>query len=186
LTTERRILVRLLRLSISVLLLAALIGPAVAAAARPDHYKIRGTDVDTDFCGTGQTVLLSFNGVFNEWPDGQPGNIYQAFGHISDTWTNPENGVSVVTSFSGGGKVKFVDGDDGAYTIVTERPGMPQQIRVKGGGVLTQDVGLVIFYDHFDADDNYLGTDVVIRGGPHPGIDPGYDWCDLMIEALGL
>jgi hypothetical protein len=163
-----------------------LIGPAVAAAARPDHYKIRGTDVDTDFCGTGQTVLVSFKGVFNEWPDGQPGTIYQAFGHISDTWTNPENGVSVVTSFSGGGKVKFVDGDDGAYTIVTERPGMPQQIRVKGGGVLTQDVGLVIFYDHFDADDNYLGTDVVIRGGPHPGIDPGYDWCDLMIEALGL
>ena len=170
---------RFLKLSTSVLLLLALISPAVALGAAPFREVLRGTDTDTDFCGTGQTVIVAFKGIINWWDD-------KGFGHLSETWTNPENGVSVVTSFAGGGKFEVIDDGGGAYTVVTERMGMPEQIRTIGGGVLTQDVGLVIFYDHFDADDNYLGTDVEIRGGPHPGIDPGYDWCDVMIEALGL
>jgi hypothetical protein len=164
---------------VSVLLLMVLSAPAAVLGAAPDREVIRGTDIDTDFCGTGQTVLVEFKGIINWWDD-------KGFGHVSETWTNPDNGVSVVTSFAGGGKFQVIDDGDGAYTVATERMGMPEKIRLKGGGLLTRDAGLVIFYDHFDADDNYLGTDVVVRGGPHPGIDPGYDWCDLMIEALGI
>jgi hypothetical protein len=171
--------VRYLKLIGPVLLVLALGSPAAVLGASPDREVLRGTDVDTDFCGTGQTVLLAFNGVINWWED-------KGFGHLSETWTNPETGISVVTSFAGGGKFKLIEHEDGGYTFVTERMGMPDKIRVKGGGVLTRDAGLIIFYDHFNADDEYLGTDVVIRGGPHPGIDPGYDWCDLMIEVLGL
>jgi hypothetical protein len=119
--------------------------------------------------------------VFNGWDD-------RAFGHISNTWTNPANGASVVDSFSGGGSfVREIDDGGGAYTVVFARVGMPEQLRLLHGGVIAQDVGRVLFYDHFDANDNYLGTDVVVVGGPHPFLESSTDlFCDLMIEALGL
>lgn len=170
---------RFLRPLVSFLLLAALISPAAVIAAKPDQEWVRDSFVDDDFCGTGQTVSVSIEGVINWMPDA-------GWGHVTETWTNPENNVSVITSFAGGGKFGFIDDGDGAYTLVTQRMGMPVKIRLGGGTVLTRDAGLIIFYDHFDADDEYLGTDVEVRGGPHPGIDPGYDWCDLMVEALGL
>jgi hypothetical protein len=162
-------------------LLAMVLGPASALAAGPDHQLILGTDTDTNFCGTGETVEVSFKGVFNGWED-------QAYGHISNTWTNPENGASVVDSFSGGGSfVGEIDDGGGAYTVVFSRVGMPEQLRLVQGPVLAQDVGRVLFYDHFDANDSYLGTDVVVVGGPHPFVESSTDlFCDLMIEALGL
>lgn len=64
---------RLLRASFSALLLLALLAPAVAVAAAPAHSRIVGEDVDTDFCGTGMTVHVSFRGVFNEWDDSLSG-----------------------------------------------------------------------------------------------------------------
>jgi hypothetical protein len=162
----------------SVLVLTLGVGSVLAAG--PDHQMISGSDTDPDFCGTGQSVDVTFRGVFNGWGD-------KAYGHISNTWTNPDNGVSVVDSFSGGGKsLGVIDDGDGAYTIVRNRQGLPEQLRLANGPLLTLDAGLLIFYDHFDADDNYLGTDVVVRG-PHPDVDSGFTlWCEVMIEALGL
>jgi hypothetical protein len=169
-----------LTLAVAALLAAALL-PASALAAGPSHELIRGTDVDTDFCGTGETVDVSMTGVFNGFED-------KAFGHISNTWTNPENGASIVDSFSGGGSfVGEIDDGGGAYTLAFARVGMPEQLRLLQGPVLAQDVGRVIFYDHFDANDDYLGTDVVVVGGPHPFLESSTDlFCDLAIEALGL
>lgn len=169
-----------LTLALAVLLAAAL-GPASVLAAGPVHELVRGTDTDTDFCGTGETVDVSFEGVFNGFED-------QAYGHVSNTWTNPENGASVVDSFSGGGSfVGAFDDGGGAYTLAYARVGMPEQLRLLQGPVLAQDVGRVIFYDHFDANDDYLGTDVVVVGGPHPFLESSTDlFCSLMIEALGL
>ena len=156
------------------------IGAGQVIAAAPSHDKVSFTGTDSDFCGTGNTVTFTTTGILNGWGD-------KAFGHIATTWINPLNGASVVDSFSGGGKVSFVDDGDGAYTIAITRVGMPEQLRLAGGGLLAQDVGVVTFYDHFDADDNYLGTDVVVVAGPHPFIDASSDlFCDLMIEALDL
>ena len=157
------------------LLIATCVIPAMAVGA--DHQTIRGTDVDPDFCGTGQTVNLAFQGTFNGWED-------KSFGHIRTTWTNPANGIAVYDSFSGGGKVSFIDDGGGAYTIATAREGQPFRLQYVGGPLILQDAGLIIIYDHFDADDNYLGTDVVVVGGPHPGFE--LDWCALMIDLLQL
>ena len=160
---------------VGTLLLASFVTPAVAAG--PDHETIRGTDVDTDFCGTGQTVNLAVQGAFNGWDD-------KAFGHIRTTWTNPANGIAVYDSFSGGGTISFIDDGDGAYTIAVTRVGQPLRLQLVGGPMVIQDAGRIIAYDHFDAEDNYLGTDVVVVNGPHPGAD--LDWCDLMVELLQL
>jgi hypothetical protein len=159
------------------LLVATCVIPAMAAG--PDHQTIRGTDVDPDFCGTGQIVNVAFTGVFNGWED-------KAFGHIQNTWTNPANGIAIYDTFSGGGKLSVTDDGNGAYTIALAREGQPVHLQYVGGPLIVQDVGLVIVYDHFDADDNYLGTDVVIVGGPHPALEEPLDWCDLMVDLLQL
>jgi hypothetical protein len=161
--------------SFSLLILAV----GTASAAAPGHDLIRDSGSDPDFCGTGETVDFTVMGVFNGWDD-------KAFGHISTTWTNPDNGVSIVDSFSGGGKITWLDDGDGAYTILTVREGQPDQLRYANGRLISVETGLVAFYDHFDADDNYLGTDVVVLGGPHPSLDGGPSFCDKAIEALGL
>ena len=157
------------------LLIAASVIPAMAAA--PDHETISGTAVDSDFCGTGQTVNVAFMGTFNGWEE-------KAFGHIQTTWTNPANGIAVYDSFSGGGTVSFIDEGDGAYTIAVTRVGQPFRLQYVGGPLVLQDAGLIVIYDHFDADNNYLGTDVGVVDGPHPGRE--LDWCDLMVELLEL
>lgn len=157
------------------LLIATFAIPVMAAG--PDHETIRGSDVETDFCGTGETVNVAFQGAFNEWED-------QAFGHIRSTWTNPANGIAVYDSFSGGGKVDFIDDGDGAYTIAITRVGQPFRLQYVGGAPIVRDAGLIIVHDHFDADDEYLGTDVVVVSGPHPGVE--LDWCELMVELLQL
>jgi hypothetical protein len=161
--------------SVAVLLIATCAIPAMAAG--PSHETIRGTDVETDFCGTGQTVNLTVKGAFNVWED-------KATGHVKTTWTNPANGIAVYDSFSGGGTISFIDDGDGAYTIAITRVGQPLRLQYVGGPVIIRDAGKVIVHDHFDADDKYLGTDVVVVKGPHPGLE--LDWCELMVEVLEL
>ena len=161
------------------LIVAVLLVPGTALAAGPDHQIVNGTDSDPDFCGTGKVAIVSSRGLLNGWPD-------KATGHIAHTWTNPLNGASVVETFSGGGTVAFLDDGDGAYTVVSTRFGIQEQLRLVRGPVLTLDAGKVITYDHFDADDNYLGTDVTVKG-PHPELDSGFGlFCEVMTEALGL
>jgi hypothetical protein len=156
------------------LLVAACAIPALAAA--PDHQTIRGTAVDTDFCGTGQTVDESIQGAFNGWED-------QATGHFQTTWTNPANGIAVYDSVSGTAVIRFIDDGDGVYTLVSIRQGEPFRLQVVNGPLIVQDTGQVISYDHFDADGNYLGTDLVIDG-PHPGLE--LDACAMLVDLLQL
>ena len=168
----------LISLALFLALLVTLGGASVSAGA-PDHETITGSEDVADFCGTGQTVTVSFRGVLNIWDD-------KAFGHIANTWTNPLNGATAIESFSGGGKFRVVDDAGGGYTVISERQGMPVQIRLASGRLLLRDAGYIAFHDHFDADDNYLGTDVVVHG-PHPDFEADFQlWCEVMVEALGL
>ena len=161
----------------SALLLVASVGATLGAA--PSHEVISDTGEDNDFCGTGQTVEFSARGQIS-WKDNQ------GFGHIATIWTNPANGKSVVDSFSGGGKFYFIDDGNGAYTIKTVREGLPASLRVVNGPLLLHDTGLVAIYDHFDANDNFLGEDIVVLAGPHPSIENPNLWCDLATVALGM
>jgi hypothetical protein len=161
----------------SLVLLGTAAAPVMAAA--PFHEKIIDSVTDPDFCGTGNPVVYTLKGVLNSWED-------QTFGHINRVLTNPDNGAAVVESFAGGGKFSVIDDGGGAYTIALIREGLPVQLKMVNGPLLARDAGLVAFYDHFDADDNYLGTDVEVLAGPHPFIESEELFCDLTTEALGL
>ena len=163
-------------LSSAVLLMASL---GVVYAAGPNRDVINDSGTDNDYCGTGQPVDFSVRGLIN-WKEDQ------GFGHVTTIWTNPANGASIVDSWAGGGKFYVIDDGDGAYTIKTVREGMPASLRVAKGPLLFHDVGLVAIYAHFDADDNFLGEDVEMLGGPHPSLENSDLWCDLATAALGL
>jgi hypothetical protein len=156
------------------------IGPATVLAAKPDHVNVSGTSVDTDFCGTGETVSVSSKGAINFGEN-------KITGHIANTITNPLNGAAVVESVSGTETFSSIDDGNGAFTFVTRRTGSPESIKLANGALLFHDVGNIATYYHFDADGNLIGTDIVSHG-PHPDADSGDPnfACNVMVTALGL
>jgi hypothetical protein len=161
------------------LTLSVLLVPSATLAAQFDHVPWSGDATQPDFCGSGVTVDLTYSGTVNAAPDKETG-------HVVTTYTNPLNGASANVSISGNQVVKFVDDADGGFTIVFKAAGIPIKVQPAGGGKgLLKDVGDITFYDHFDAGENYLGTDMVIHG-PHPSIESPDLFCEVMTEALGL
>ena len=80
-------------------------GSGTVFAAPPFHDLIHDSGQDDDFCGTGQTVQVTVDGQIS-WKDDQ------GFGHLYRTYT--ANGVTVVETFSGGGKFTWIDDGEGA------------------------------------------------------------------------
>ena len=152
-------------------------GSGTVFAAPPFHDVIHDSGQDDDFCGTGQTVQVTVDGQIS-WKDDQ------GFGHLYRTYT--ANGVTVVETFSGGGKFTWIDDGDGAYTVKTVREGTTISLRYFKGPTILIETGLMAFLDHFDADDNFLGEDVVVYGGPHPVATDLDLYCETLIEALGI
>jgi hypothetical protein len=159
--------------------------PSGALAAKPIHEHVSGTYTDTNFCGTGMTVDLSWDGVLNLWLG--PNDTEKSTGQQKTTYTNPLNGASVVVSSSGLLTVTRTEDPGGGYTYAVSYRGQPEKIQPAGGGqIVTKDAGYLTFYDHFDASSNYLGTDVVERG-PHPEADGDFTlFCTVVPAALGL
>ena len=165
--------------------LATLVFAAGALAAKPLHSHQSGTDTDTNFCGTGQTVNVSWDGVENLWLG--PNSYEKSTGQLKTVYTNPANGKSVTVSSSGPLVVTRQDDGGGAYTYVVSFRGQQEKIQPsRGGPILSKDAGYLTFYDHYDAADNYLGTDVV-EHGQHPEADSDFSlFCSVVPSALGL
>lgn len=160
----------------TVLLLASLAGSALGA----DHVRINEVGTDDDFCGTGASVDYSVKGHINLFEN-------KITGGTRTTLTNPLTGASIIDSVAGQVRFERVDGADGAYTFLEIRVGSPEKLKLAHGEVLTMDVGNLVIAHHFDADDNYLGSELVKLSGPHPDFESDFTlWCELALEALGL
>ena len=84
-----------LRLPLYLALFVALaLMPATALAAPPGHEHFRdvGSDVDPNFCGTGQTIDISFDVRVNVWvsPEGAEELVRTTFSG-TNVFTNPEH-----------------------------------------------------------------------------------------------
>ena len=156
-----------------------------ALVARPIHTNYSGGYTDPDFCGTGQAIEVTYEGVENLWLG--PNDYEKSTGQQKTTYTNPNNGKSVEVTSSGKLTVQRIDDGGGAYTYVVSFRGQPEKIKAgKGGPILTKDVGYLTFYDHYAANSTYLGTDMVSHG-PHPEADSDFAlFCSVMTDALGL
>ena len=173
-----------------VALLAALLGiPAAGAAGPAVHDHDTFTDVDTNFCGTGESIDVA--GRFNTvvWigeTGGDPEQDLRVRFNYSVTLTNPDTGASVVDSAAGLVTNEIIQGlESGAHTHQYVESGLRAKLKLANGGVLTHDAGQITYTVSFDANDNLTGVEVISVHGPHPAFESDV-WCDAATEALGI
>jgi hypothetical protein len=180
-----------LRLPLCLALFAALaLMPAAALAAPPEHERFRevGTDVDPDFCGTGQTINISFNNLVNIWiAADSPTGLVRATFSGETVFTNPDTGDSVTISYAGQQTEEEVSGDPaGLHTVLITTKGLPERIQTTNGPVLTRDAGLIAILFTFDGDE-FISSETVLVKGPHPQAESDFElFCEVMVPALGI
>jgi hypothetical protein len=162
--------------------------PAGALGARgADHVHTHdvGTDVDTNFCGTGETVDIAFD-IVNQLTIG-PGEFFEATGSGKVWFTSRTTGLTVINSFAGQFTDETISGDPaGIHTHRFTNKGLPEKLQTYHGPVLLRDAGIVVFEDTFDGD-TLLSSAVTIVKGPHPELDSDFTlFCQVMTEALGI
>lgn len=165
---------------------ALLLLPASTLAATPSHsVKVSGGFTDANFCGMGQTVVVSTKAV-----------LKLHFRHHARPWsqertviTNPANGAKVVLKSIGSLRMARVVADDGSYSVSASFLHDPALIRTAKGPLhmfRSRDPGYVMFDVHFSAGNDYLGTDV----SANP-LDPSANrasarLCRIALPALGM
>lgn len=166
----------------------ALVGPSAALGANPDinHFRDSGMDTDTDFCGTGKTVNISFDVRGTEFFDPKLAD-FKLTVRGTTVFTNPLNGNTVIQRFAQQFLDTTVSGDpEGLHTHEFTNKGLPELFRTEHGGVLTRDAGYIVFRDTFDGDE-FISSEIVINRGPHPQADSDFElFCEIMTTALEL
>jgi hypothetical protein len=159
---------------------------ALAAGQQHNHFRDIGTDVDPDFCGTGQEIDIAFNVLVNEWLAPHKADFKTtASGKI--IFTNPLTGDTVISRFAGPTWVTTVSGDpEGLHVEEVTTKGLPELFKLPHGGVLTRDAGYIVLRNTFDGDE-FISTEIVVNKGPHPEAESDFELvCEILPPALGI
>lgn len=164
--------------------LVLVIGAGSVMAARPEQIRETGTFQLPDFCGTGTTVDVAFTSNRTlHWAGDELRKVTFQTKYVATAATSDN---VVIDHQTGQSRFEIVPEANGGYAVVNSGRGLAEQIKLKNGPVLIRDAGLITFVDHFDADDNYLGTDITIHG-PHPDFESNFALqCEVFTEALEL
>jgi len=174
----------ILRRVVFVALLVVFALPGAALAAQPiatfhDHFT---DSFPSDICGIPVQVDIVVSDNFFEYADGS----FKDAASFMGTYTNPDNGKSVVVSSAGTVTgTAIIDVQANTITFVTTYKGLPEKIQTTHGRVLSRDAGIISFRDTFDlTTGDFLGTEVTING-PHPEADADFAlFCDVVTGAL--
>jgi hypothetical protein len=173
---------------------AALLAIPATAGAGPGGgpaFHDHGTfsEVDDNFCGIGETVDVAGRFNFKGWiaeTGGDPTQEVKTTFNYNVTITNPVNRKAVVDSAAGSITNEIVVGtEDAAHTHRFVENGLRAKLKLANGRVLTHDSGQLVYEVSFDADNNFVGIEVISVHGPHPAFESDV-WCDAAITALGL
>ena len=159
--------------------------PALAANPEVNHFVDSGSDVDPDFCGTGQEIQISFTIRVNEQLS--PNRLeYQSSFQGRILFTNPDTGDTVLNRVAGRFTVLTVGDEEGVHTHEFTNVGLPEQLRVQGGGLLTLDAGIITFREVFDGE-QFISGEISVVHGPHPDAESDFAlFCEIMTPALGI
>jgi hypothetical protein len=173
-----------LRHVLAVVFTLAVVLPATALAAKPvEQFHDHFTDTFSDnVCGIPVEATAVVTDNFFVFAD----DSFRDTNSVMITFTNPENGKSVVLSNAGQiTGTAIVDEEAGTITFVTTYKGLPEKIQTAQGSVLLRDAGLITFSETFDLEtEELISADVVIKG-PHPEAESDFEaFCEVMTEAL--
>lgn len=167
--------------------LAALVVPVSALAAKPPPVVERFHDTFTDtfsdeLCGIPVDGVAVGVDNFVLFAD----DSFRDNSTLRLTFTNPENGKSIVISNAGlVSGTAVVDEAAGTVTFVTSFKGLPEKVQTANGPVLLRDAGIAEFTDVFDLETGELiSSDVSIKG-PHPDLESDFEaFCEVVVPAL--
>ena len=179
---------RLIAASGAGIVLLALAATPVALGAGQQHNRFHdvGTDVDPDFCGTGEAIEIAFDVRGNEF-DAPHKADFKSMATGTVTFTNPATGDVVVQRFAGPIWDTLISGDPaGIHVDESTVKGLPELVKTPHGGVLTRDAGYLVVRNTFDGDE-LISSEIVLDKGPHPDIEGDFElFCELTTEALGI
>jgi hypothetical protein len=159
---------------------------ALAADQQVNHFRDVFTDVDPDFCGTGQQIDIAVDVRGTEWLAPHQAD-YKNVVTGTVTFTNPLTGDTVINRFANAFWDETISGDpEGLHVHEFTTKGLPELFKTPHGGVLTLDAGYIVFQVTFDGDEE-ISSEIVVNNGPHPQADSDFElFCEIMPEALGL
>jgi hypothetical protein len=173
-----------LRQTLAAAFVAFVLLPAGAFAAKPvEQFHDHFTDTFSDeLCGIpvdGEVVVTDNFFVYAD-------DSFKDTSSVMVTYTNPENGKSVVLSNAGQVTgTAVIDEEAGTISFLTTYKGLPEKIQTTGGPVLLRDAGVITFVDTFDLETGeFISSDLIVKG-PHPEADSDFElFCEVMTEAL--
>jgi hypothetical protein len=170
----------------SVALLAVAVPGSLAAGQQHERFHDVGTDVDPNFCGTGQRIDIAFDVWVNAFHAPNRG-LYKETARGKVTFTNPVTGDTVILRFANTILDVLVEGDlDGLHVIDTAVKGLPELFKTPRGGVLTRDAGYIVFRNTFDGDE-LISQEILVNKGPHPNAESDFElFCEILPPALGI
>jgi hypothetical protein len=179
------------RLAVATALAVALVAiagspGALARGQEHDHFRDTFTDVDDNFCETGQTINIAGNILVNEWFAPHKGDFKStASGKI--TLTNPLTGDTAVNHFAGPTWVVNISGDpEGDHVHEVTVAGLPERWKLAHGRVLIRDAGYVVLRQTIE-DDEVVENEVLVIHGPHPDLESDFElFCETLVPALGI
>lgn len=173
-------------LSMVIAAFVAVVMPGSGAAAKPIfHSHANFSDTFPDgICGIPGTSVVRVVDNFTLYTD----HTFKDAFTISQTFTATASGKSV--RIHAGNQVtgnnEPIDNGDGTITFITIFKGLPEQLKIPQGPMLSRDAGVVTFADTFDESTGDLISRVVSgEKGPHPDLDGDFAlFCNLLIPAL--
>jgi hypothetical protein len=159
--------------------------PASALGAKPveqfhDHFTESFSD---EICGIPVDVDLVVTDNFFLYADESAKDTSS----VRATFTNPDNGRSVIVSSAGQIRdlAPIIDEDAGTITFTTSFKGLPEKIQTTHGRVLLRDAGIITFADTFNLETgDFISSEITVKG-PHPEADSDFTlFCEVISEAL--
>ena len=158
--------------------------PGTASAAQPEQFHDHFTDsFSGDVCGIAVDIDVVVTDNFFLFADG----TFKDTSSVRTTFTNPENGSSVIVSSAGQvtGPPPIIDEEAGTITFLTSFKGLPEKIQTAQGPVLLRDAGVITFADTFDLETGEFISSETIVNGPHPEADSDFTlFCEVITGAL--
>ena len=168
---------------------ALVVGLAAPAQAAPQKFEFFEEITDTDFCGLGATVevVTTAKGVDFENPGGGAEFASVSHGTTTFTYETDTGSTTVILHFAGRFVDTVVSGDpEGVHVHAFTSIGLPEQIRLARGPLLSLDAGSITFFVEFDGDEFVRDLGFTFRG-PHPQAESDFElFCQIVPDALGI
>ena len=166
--------------------IVAVVMPGSGVAAKPvfhSHENFSDTFAD-NFCGIPGTSVARGVDNFTLYAN----NRFKDNFTLTQTFTATASGKSVRIHVAQQvtGTDQPIDNGDGTVTFVNTFKGLPEQLKIKNGPVLSRDAGVVTFTQIFDATTgDFISQTVSGEKGPHPDLNSDFAvFCNVLIPAL--